>query len=125
MISSAQFALMKQESYLINLSRGAIVDELALIKALRSGSLAGAALDVFEEEPLPSNHPFIELPQVILTSHSLAYTGDLTAGMERQHKEVLTNVLQGIVPSNLVNKEVIHSSAFREKWAALQERVQG
>ena len=69
LITATDLALMKQTAYLINTSRGPIVEESALISALQSHKIAGAGLDVFDVEPLPSSHPFRELPNVLVTSH--------------------------------------------------------
>ena len=60
---------MKRTAYLINTSRGPIVDEPALIDALRDGTIAGAGLDVFDQEPLPADHPLRELRRAVLTPH--------------------------------------------------------
>ncbi len=60
---------MKRTARLVNTSRGPIVDEAALVDALRKGELGGAAIDVFDQEPLPSNHPFRQLPNVLATPH--------------------------------------------------------
>jgi len=60
---------MRRTSYLINLARGGVVDEAALIDALQAGRIAGAALDVFAQEPLPPEHPFWNMEQVIVTPH--------------------------------------------------------
>jgi glyoxylate/hydroxypyruvate reductase A len=60
---------MRPGAWLLNLSRGALIDETALIEGLRQGQLAGAVLDVFEREPLEPDHPFWEIPNVIVTSH--------------------------------------------------------
>lgn len=60
---------MRPDALLINTSRGPIVDEPSLVEALRRGAIAGAGLDVFEEEPLPLEHPLRQLPNVLLTSH--------------------------------------------------------
>jgi phosphoglycerate dehydrogenase-like enzyme len=68
-INARVFAAMKPSSYLINLARGGIVDETAMIEALESGKIAGAALDVFQEEPLPSEHPLWTTKNVIITPH--------------------------------------------------------
>jgi D-2-hydroxyacid dehydrogenase (NADP+) len=68
-VSAAIFSAMKPTSYFINLARGGVVDEGALIKALESGQIAGAALDVFNDEPLPQDHPFWSMKNVIVTAH--------------------------------------------------------
>ena len=69
-ISREMLACMKPTAYFINASRSAVVDEKALIDALRARSIAGAAVDVFEKEPVPSDHPFItELDNIVITPH--------------------------------------------------------
>jgi D-2-hydroxyacid dehydrogenase (NADP+) len=68
-VGAEVFAAMKPSSYFINLARGGVVDEDALLEALRSGRIAGAALDVFTEEPLPAGHPFWSMNNVIITTH--------------------------------------------------------
>jgi D-2-hydroxyacid dehydrogenase (NADP+) len=69
MINAAAFAAMKRGAFFINLARGGVVDEAALIDALRSGHIAAAALDVFDEEPLQPEHPFFDMTNVIVTAH--------------------------------------------------------
>jgi phosphoglycerate dehydrogenase-like enzyme len=69
LVGAREIALMKPTAYLINTSRGPIVDEKALIAALRSGAIAGAGLDVFDQEPLPASHPLRTLPNTVLTPH--------------------------------------------------------
>ena len=68
-IDATVFAAMKPSSFLINLARGGVVDETALVEALQAGRIAGAALDVFNEEPLSPAHPFWAMPNVIITTH--------------------------------------------------------
>ena len=69
MVGAEVFSAMKPGAFLLNLARGPVVDEKALIRALESRTLAGAALDVFDEEPLPKNHPFWKMKNVIVTPH--------------------------------------------------------
>ena len=69
LVGERELALMKPSAYLVNTSRGPIVDESALIAALSSNAIAGAGLDVFDEEPLPSAHPFRSLPNTVITPH--------------------------------------------------------
>jgi phosphoglycerate dehydrogenase-like enzyme len=68
---------MNKDGYLINVSRGPLVDETALVEALRSGRIGGAALDVFEAEPLPADSPLWELENVLITPHTAAVTDKL------------------------------------------------
>lgn len=76
LVDAAELALMKPSSYLINTSRGGIVNESALVQALRGGRLAGAALDVFEHEPLPNRNSLLDVPNLILSPHIAAMTRD-------------------------------------------------
>lgn len=69
LVGAAELALMKPTAYLVNTSRGPIVDERALLDALRSGTIAGAGLDVYDEEPLPPGHPLVAAPNTVLTPH--------------------------------------------------------
>lgn len=71
-VNAQVLAAMKPDSYLINLARGGVLDEAALLETLRTGKIAGAALDVYEREPLPADHPFWDLDNVILTCHQAA-----------------------------------------------------
>jgi len=77
LVGAAELGMMKPTAYLINTSRGPIVDEAALVAALRSGAIAGAGLDVYDTEPLPLSHPLRRLPNVVLTPH-LGYVTDDT-----------------------------------------------
>ena len=80
---------MKPSAVLINIARGIVLDEPALIDALREGRLRGAALDVFEKEPLPAGHPFFELPGVLLSPHS---ADQVQGWREQAHAAFLLNL---------------------------------
>jgi phosphoglycerate dehydrogenase-like enzyme len=69
LLNEARLRLMKKSAYLVNTARGAIVDERALVKILQERTIAGAALDVFVEEPLAANHPLLQLDNAVLTPH--------------------------------------------------------
>jgi phosphoglycerate dehydrogenase-like enzyme len=90
LLNEARLRLMKKSAYLVNTARGAIVDELALVKILQEKSIAGAGLDVFVEEPLPKNHPLFELDNVVLTPH-LGWPTD--SGFEGFAENAVTNIL--------------------------------
>lgn len=75
MIGAAELALLPRGAYLINIARGAVIDEVALIAALRSGRLSGAALDVFDQEPLPPTSPLWDMPNVLVSPHSASTSG--------------------------------------------------
>lgn len=77
LIGARELGLMKRSAYLVNTSRGPIVDEAALIRALQDGTIAGAGLDVFDEEPLPLGHPFRRLSNIVITPH-LGYVTEET-----------------------------------------------
>ena len=77
LLGARELGLMKRSAYLVNTSRGPLVDEAALIDALRNGTIAGAGLDVFDPEPLPAGHPFRSLPNIVVTPH-LGYVTEET-----------------------------------------------
>jgi phosphoglycerate dehydrogenase-like enzyme len=77
MLGARELGLMKRTAYLVNTSRGPIVDEAALVRALREGTIAGAGLDVYDEEPLPRGHPLRGLPNTVITPH-LGYVTEET-----------------------------------------------
>ena len=83
MIGEAEFAAMKRDAVIINLGRGPVIDEVAMIRALSEKRIKGAALDVFDREPLPDGHPFYQLSNVLLSPHCADHTPDwLDRGMQ-------------------------------------------
>ncbi len=114
LIDAKSIAGMKPRSVLINVSRGPVVDEESLLEALKSGHLSGAALDVFSNQPLPSDHPFLKLENVILTPHMAGITEE---SMRRMGEGVVTEVrriVEGKTPLNFCNPEV--ENAYRARF---------
>lgn len=104
MVDAAFLGSMKPGAYLINTARGELIDEAALLNALTSGHLAGAALDAFIEEPPSAEHPLLALPNVIATPHSGAHTDEATNKMGRMALDDCLAVLRGEAPAWPVTK---------------------
>lgn len=103
---SAMFANMNPKSCLINIGRGAIVRLADLVQALRSKKIAGAALDVFETEPLPADHPLWDIPQCIITPHTAGYSTAIAGRHLAVLRENLDRFLSGNDLTNVVDKRV-------------------
>jgi len=116
LLSAEKLRLMKKSAIFINLSRGAIVDEKALIAMLQQGAIAGAALDVFETEPLPADSPLRALPNVILTPHMVGHTSEAHHSLEVATRDNLDRILSGQAPRYAVNAAVL--PAWLAKWGA-------
>mgnify|MGYP001234830045 CR=1 FL=1 len=114
MIGERELELMKPGSYLINAARGALIDEMALVRALKAGRIAGAGLDVYAQEPLPADHPLRECPNVVLLPHIGSASVETRAAMAQLCVDSISAVLEGKCPDNVVNPE-----AFGEGKAAL------
>jgi len=106
MIDAGALGLMKPTAYLINTARGPIVDEIALYRALCDGRIAGAALDVFAEEPTPPDNPILKLDNVIATPHSLCWTDECFRGCAESAFTAIVDALAGRRPRHVVNPEV-------------------
>jgi D-3-phosphoglycerate dehydrogenase len=107
MIGEDELRSMKKTSILINTARGEIVREGALYRALKDGWIAGAGIDVFEREPLTTNHPFIELDNILLSPHSASWTTEAVRRIAIYVGENLMRVFKGQLPENIVNKRVL------------------
>ena len=104
---------MKPGAVVINTSRGAVVDTGALAKALHAGRLAGAGIDVFEQEPLRANHPLRTAPNTILTPHVAWYSEEATVTLKRRVAEEVARAAQGEWPRSLVNPAVRAAARLR------------
>jgi phosphoglycerate dehydrogenase-like enzyme len=115
MIGEREFRLMKSTAYFVNVGRGELVDQKTLVRALRERWIAGAALDVFEVEPLPIADPLLELDNVILTPHWLPSTRQATRDTMTSVLQGMLRAAQGSVPDNVVNQVVLERPGFLRK----------
>ena len=108
---------MKPSAVLVNVARGENVDQAALTEALRERRIAGAGLDVFEAEPLPTDDPLLALDNVILTPHWLASTTDVWAATGRAMASGMLRASRGQPPEDVVNPDVLRQPGFLAKLA--------
>jgi D-3-phosphoglycerate dehydrogenase len=106
MIGAEQISMMKPSAFLINTSRGGVLDEAALIEALQRGDIAGAGLDVFEVEPPELDNPLLRLPNVIATPHALPRTVESVKRCADMTQESVLALIEGKLPQYTVNKDV-------------------
>lgn len=115
LLGDRELRLMKPTAYLINVARGPIVDQAALVAALRENRIAGAGLDVFETEPPPPDEPLLALDNVIVTPHWCCSTTDVWRGTGEAMSAGMLRAAAGEVPDNVVNREVLDRAGFRAK----------
>ena len=115
MITTETLAPMKPSAFLINCARGAIVDEAALIEALRAGKIAGAGLDVFDPEPPSPSNPLLAMENVVATPHSSGFTPECLKNMAGQTAVEILDFVQGKRPANLVIPQVWDSRAMQQR----------
>lgn len=106
LIGEKELRRMKSSAFLINTSRGSIINEVALIKALEEKQIAGAGLDVFEQEPVDSNNPLLKMNNVVVTPHSAYYSDNALIRLRTSVGKEAARVLSGKWPQNMVNKKV-------------------
>lgn len=106
LIGAQQFALMQPSAIFINIARGKVVDESALINALENGVIQAAGLDVFEQEPLPASSPLLSMPNVVALPHIGSATHETRDAMAQRAVDNVRLALQGKKPISLVNEEV-------------------
>jgi D-3-phosphoglycerate dehydrogenase / 2-oxoglutarate reductase len=107
LIGARELAVMRPEAVVVNTCRGGVIDEAALIDALESGRISGAGLDVFEEEPLPTDHPLSRLPNVVLSGHASTFT---RLSVQRITDALVAGLLDfhgGRLPTGCVNPEAL------------------
>jgi D-3-phosphoglycerate dehydrogenase / 2-oxoglutarate reductase len=103
LVSRELIARMRPSAVLVNVSRGAVIETAALLDALRAGRIAGAALDVFDVQPLPANDPLFDCPRLLLTPHTAGITATSGRAMAVGAAEEMLRILRGEKPRNLVN----------------------
>lgn len=123
LVSTEFLDLMKPTAHLVNVSRGPIVDEAALIDALTSGSIAAAALDVFEKEPIDSDNPLVSMDNVVLAPHSIAWTDEMSLGNGTSAVRAVIDAVSGAAPRFVVNRAVLEQDAFNERLRQATAKV--
>jgi len=112
LIGAREFGLMKPSAYFINVARGPIVDERAFIATMKEGRIAGAATDVFEQEPVAADNPLLKMDNVIVTPHSLCWTDECFHNMASIGLKSIVDVLGGKRPDFLVNPGTLEHPRF-------------
>jgi D-3-phosphoglycerate dehydrogenase / 2-oxoglutarate reductase len=123
MIGPPQLQRMKSTAYLINTSRGALIDQDALGRALAEGEIAGAALDVLTPEPPPADLPLLAAPNLIITPHAGFYSDRAIQELQTAAIANVVSVLGGTVPENVVNPAVLEADELRMQLARARARV--
>jgi D-3-phosphoglycerate dehydrogenase / 2-oxoglutarate reductase len=116
LIGARELAWMKPTAVLVNTARGAVVDTKALLAALDKGRPEQAALDVFEEEPLPAGSPLRGHPRVVVTDHTAWYSEESQRDLQRAAAEDIVRVCAGGLPRSLMNPEVLRAWGRWEEW---------
>lgn len=120
--NASMLGLMKPTAYLINTSRGPVIDQPALVDALKTGVIAGAGLDVFDPEPPGADDPLLQLDNVILSPHALCWTDQCFAGIGAQDLEHVLAVKNGNVPLALADPGVAEEKRFQRKLERYRNR---
>jgi phosphoglycerate dehydrogenase-like enzyme len=122
LLDAGRIALMKRDALLVNVARGAIVDQAALAAALRDGRLGGAGLDVFEQEPIDPSDPILTAPGFVGAPHALGYWDELFRRCVAEACSAIIDVAAGRIPSEVANPAVLESSLFTDKLSRFASR---
>jgi D-3-phosphoglycerate dehydrogenase len=115
LIGEKQLALMRPSAFIMNTSRGPVIDEAALIRALQGKKIAGAGLDVFEREPVAPDNPLLKMTNVVVLPHSASYSDAAFSRLRRSVAKEAVRVLSGLWPKNVVNKKVAPKKALKKE----------
>ena len=121
LIDHEALRMMKSGVKLVNVSRGSVIDEQALISALKEGHIAGAALDVFQVQPLPADSPLRTMRQVILSPHLAGITNESMEVMSEMVVKQIESIERGELPRYLVNKD--YSEAISKRWQSIDDLI--
>lgn len=114
LVDATVLGRMRRHAFLINTARGEVIQERALVEALRDGQIAGAGIDVFEKEPPPKDHPLFMLDNVIVGSHNLAYSDELNSAANLAVAMATLSLAEGRAPKGLVNVQVLQHPRLRD-----------
>ena len=121
-VNAERLALMKPTAYFINTARGPIVDQKALTKVLQENRIAGAGLDVFEQEPTDPDDPLLKLDNIIAAPHALCWTDQCFAGNGAADIKAVLDVMKGQPPRGVVNRDVLDQQGFKAKLLGFATR---
>ena len=123
LIGEKELKKMKKTAFLVNVARGPVVDEAALIKALQEGWIRGAGLDVFDQEPVSPDNPLLKMDNVVLTPHALAQTDQTFTKMWDIITGQISQIIRGEIPETLVNRDVLERLEFQTKFKKFRESI--
>jgi D-3-phosphoglycerate dehydrogenase len=121
-VDAPLLALMKPSAFLINTARGPIVDQRALTKILQAGAIAGAGLDVLEQEPPDDDDPILSLDNVVLSPHALCWTDQCMAGNGAADVDAVKSTMGGRAPAHVVNPSVLEAVEFKRRLTEYANR---
>ncbi|MGE3875588.1 MAG: NAD(P)-dependent oxidoreductase [Parvibaculaceae bacterium] len=122
LVNAERLALMKPTAYFINTARGPIVDQKALTKVLQERKIAGAGLDVLEQEPPDPGDPILKLDNVILAPHALCWTDQCFAGNGAADVKAVLEIQKGLEPRGIVNRDVLNHPDWQRRLALFRKR---
>lgn len=123
-VNAERLAMMKPTAFLISTARGGLVDQSALYEALRDRRIAGAGMDVFEQEPVDADDPILKLENVVVTPHGLCWTDECERIMGESVLRSIQAVAAGRAPEHVVNRDVLDSPGMQEKLRRYRERTE-
>src|SRR6185295_14257955 len=115
LLNAPRLSLLKPTAFVINVARGPIIDQQALTAVLRDRRIAGAGLDVFENEPIDPNDPLLHLDNVILAPHALSWTDECFSGIGHSAIGSILDLATGRVHKSVVNQAVLQTETFQKK----------